>query len=132
VGLRIVQQAVLRPVALLVQSRIESETPSFAAFTLVAPGVRLSAFAILITPDFALAIVSLFERRPSSNRVEALSLLSPFLLQIVQAIPSTQHLRWRAMNKHCCYIVERGAAYRYSHDPYFIQVSPWNELLADL
>jgi len=30
--------------------------PSFAAITLVAPGVRFSAFAIFVTPDFPLAI----------------------------------------------------------------------------
>lgn len=37
--------------------RVDSETPSFAAITLVAPGVRFNFFAILTTPDFALAIV---------------------------------------------------------------------------
>lgn len=37
--------------------RIESDTPSFAAITLVAPGVLFSSFAIFLTPAFAFAIV---------------------------------------------------------------------------
>jgi hypothetical protein len=39
------------------QARVDNETPSFAAITVVAPGVRFNAFAILATPDFAFAIV---------------------------------------------------------------------------
>jgi hypothetical protein len=42
---------------LVAQARVDKETPSFAAITLVAPGVRFSAFAIFVTPDFPLAIV---------------------------------------------------------------------------
>ena len=38
-------------------ARIDNEMPSFTALTLVAPGVRLSAFAILVTPALAFAIV---------------------------------------------------------------------------
>jgi hypothetical protein len=39
------------------QARIDNETPSFAAITLVAPGVRFNFLAIFTTPDFPLAIV---------------------------------------------------------------------------
>lgn len=37
------------------QSRVDSETPSWCAFTAVAPAVRFSAFEILATPIFFLA-----------------------------------------------------------------------------
>jgi hypothetical protein len=37
--------------------RVDRETPSFAAITVVAPGVRFNALAILATPAFAFAIV---------------------------------------------------------------------------
>jgi hypothetical protein len=36
---------------------MDNETPNFAAITPVAPGVRFSALAILVTPDLAFAIV---------------------------------------------------------------------------
>ena len=36
---------------------VERDTPSFAAITLVAPGVRFSVFEIFVTPAFDLAIV---------------------------------------------------------------------------
>src|SRR6202022_4689035 len=35
--------------------RVSSDTPSFAAFTPVAPGVRFNAFAIFLTPIFCFA-----------------------------------------------------------------------------
>src|SRR4051812_25763589 len=38
-------------------ARNDSEMPSFAAITLVAPGVRFRAFDIFFTPDFAFANV---------------------------------------------------------------------------
>jgi hypothetical protein len=44
--------------------RIDNETPSFAAFTVVAPGERFSVLAILTTPALALAIC--FKVRMSS------------------------------------------------------------------
>jgi hypothetical protein len=50
------RQVELRPVAIR-QVRVESETPSFAAITVMAPGVRFNAFAILATADLAFAIV---------------------------------------------------------------------------
>jgi hypothetical protein len=37
------------------QSRVDSEIPSWCAFTAVAPAVRFSAFEILATPTFFLA-----------------------------------------------------------------------------
>jgi hypothetical protein len=43
---------------------IDNETPSFEAIAVVAAGVRLSDFAILVTPAFAFAIV--FNCRTSS------------------------------------------------------------------
>jgi hypothetical protein len=39
------------------QSRIESDTPSFAAITVVAPGVRFKALAIFFVPALAFAMV---------------------------------------------------------------------------
>jgi hypothetical protein len=44
--------------------RVLSDTPSFAAITLVAPGVRFNAFDILVTPAFDFAID--FIKRTSS------------------------------------------------------------------
>jgi hypothetical protein len=37
--------------------RVSSDTPRFAAITLVAPGDRFNALAILVTPALAFAIV---------------------------------------------------------------------------
>ena len=56
-GLVVSQIRSTSAVAAFDYARIDNETPSFAAITLVAPGVRLSALAILMTPDFPLAIV---------------------------------------------------------------------------
>jgi len=39
------------------QSRIDRDTPSLAAITVVAPGVRFNTLAIFVTPSFAFAIV---------------------------------------------------------------------------
>jgi hypothetical protein len=39
------------------QGRIDKDTPSLEAITVVAPGVLFKAFAIFATPDFAFAIV---------------------------------------------------------------------------
>jgi hypothetical protein len=47
-----------------VHARVLKDTPRFAAITLVAPGERLKALAILDTPAFDLAIV--FNVRMSS------------------------------------------------------------------
>jgi hypothetical protein len=44
--------------------RILNDTPSFAALTVVAPGVRFNALAILVTPALAFAII--FNVRMSS------------------------------------------------------------------
>jgi hypothetical protein len=45
----------------------------------------------------------LFEHRPLSTPGELLSLLLPFLLQILQAtLLYETALRWQAMDKHCC------------------------------
>jgi hypothetical protein len=44
--------------------RVLSDTPSFAAITLVAPGERFKALAILVTPCLSFAIV--FNVRTSS------------------------------------------------------------------
>jgi hypothetical protein len=46
------------------QSRVLNDTPRFAAFTVVAPGERFNAFAILVVPAFDLAII--FNVRTSS------------------------------------------------------------------
>ena len=44
------------PVLCLIQIRVDRDTPSFAAITCVAPGVRLSDFAIFLTPVLAFAM----------------------------------------------------------------------------
>ena len=44
------------PVLYLLQIRVDSDTPSFAAITCVALGVRFSDLAIFVTPALALAI----------------------------------------------------------------------------
>ena len=44
------------PVLCLIQIRVDSDTPSFAAITCVAPGVRFSDFAIFLTPVLAFAM----------------------------------------------------------------------------
>jgi len=48
---------VVSPALCLLQIRVDNDTPSFAAFTCVAPGVRFSDLAIFVTPALALAIV---------------------------------------------------------------------------
>jgi hypothetical protein len=66
-----------------VQTRVDNDTPSFVAMAEVAPGVLLSAFAILLTPAFDFAIV--FICRTSSfvhaRRIIflALAIFAPFL-----------------------------------------------------
>jgi hypothetical protein len=45
------------PALCLLQIRVDNDTPSFAAITCVAPGVRFSNLAIFVTPALALAIV---------------------------------------------------------------------------
>lgn len=45
----------LQPV-INIHQRVDNDTPSCAAFTVVAAGVRLRDFDILVTPAFALAI----------------------------------------------------------------------------
>jgi len=45
-----------QPESALLQSRVDSDTPSLAAITCVAPGVRFNDFAILMTPALAFAI----------------------------------------------------------------------------
>jgi hypothetical protein len=47
---------VASPCLCLLQIRVDSDTPSLAAITCVAPGVRFSDFAIFMTPALALAI----------------------------------------------------------------------------
>jgi hypothetical protein len=47
------------------QSRIDKDTPSLAAITVVAPGVRFNAFAIFVTPSFAFAIVFIWRFSPA-------------------------------------------------------------------
>ena len=44
------------PVLCLIQIRVDSDTPSFAAITCVAPGVRFSDLAIFVTPALAFAM----------------------------------------------------------------------------
>jgi hypothetical protein len=44
------------PILYLLQIRVDSDTPSFAAITCVAPAVRFSDLAIFVTPALALAI----------------------------------------------------------------------------
>jgi hypothetical protein len=55
------------------------------AITVVAPGVRFSAFAIFFTPDLAFAMVSSAEHHFLSTRDEQLSLflLLPFCFPIL-------------------------------------------------
>jgi hypothetical protein len=48
---------VASPALRLLQIRVDNDTPSFAAITCVAPGVRFSDLAIFVTPALALAIV---------------------------------------------------------------------------
>jgi hypothetical protein len=48
---------VASPALCLLQIRVDNDTPSFAAITCVAPGVRFSDLAIFVTPALALAIV---------------------------------------------------------------------------
>jgi hypothetical protein len=48
---------VASPALCLLQVRVDNDTPSFAAITCVAPGVRFSDLAIFVTPALALAIV---------------------------------------------------------------------------
>ena len=81
-------------------ARIDNDTPSFAAITLVAPGVRFSAFAILVTPDLALAIVFivLISSFVHARRTTffAFAILTPF-----RATTSDGQ-----MHEHCCKNVE--------------------------
>ena len=85
------------------QARVDKETPSFAAITLVAPGVRFNAFAILVTPDFAFAIV--FIVRTSSfvharrTTFLAFAILSPNRTGIEPTASYHDCLNWRSMNK---------------------------------
>jgi hypothetical protein len=44
------------PILYLIQILVDSDTPSFAAITCVAPGVRFSDFAIFLTPVLAFAM----------------------------------------------------------------------------
>ena len=44
------------PILYLIQILVDSDTPSFAAITCVAPGVRFSDLAIFVTPALAFAM----------------------------------------------------------------------------
>jgi hypothetical protein len=68
-----------------VQARVDNDTPSFVAMADVAPGVRLSAFAIFLTPALAFAIVFIC-RTSSLVHVRrtiflALAIFAPFLVE---------------------------------------------------
>jgi hypothetical protein len=111
------RQAELRPVAFKFQARVDSETPSFAAMTLVAPEVRFNALAIFVTPDFALAIVFIVL---TSSFVHARR--TTFFAFAIPAPNLADHavlqdgLSWQAMDKHCYdnVIATKAACCRYS------------------
>ena len=69
----------------MAQARVDKDTPSFVAMADVAPGVRLSAFAIFLTPALAFAIV--FICRTSSlvhsrrTIFLALAIFAPFFVE---------------------------------------------------
>jgi hypothetical protein len=87
------------------QARVDSETPSFAAITLVAPGVRFNAFAILTTPDFAFAIV--FIVRTSSfvharrTAFLALGILTPNRIEAEPGLYHDCHVSTRRRHFDC-------------------------------
>jgi hypothetical protein len=75
---------------------MDNDTPNFAAMTVVAPGVRFSAFAILMTPDLALAIVFIVR---ISSFVHARRTIF-FALAILA--PNHAAYERRMMHEHCC------------------------------
>ena len=85
-----IQSPALRRVG---QSRIDRDTPSLAAITVVAPGVRFNAFAIFVTPSFAFAIVFIWRFSPAVHLRRTLFLaFASFTLSDVGQAPSQQGL----------------------------------------
>lgn len=94
----------LRQPVINIHQRVDNDTPSCAAFTVVAAGVRLRDFDILVTPAFALAIA--LSVRTSSlvqERLAAFALLLFAALVLVLAILLLSNLRVTLLSR-----MERG------------------------